>query len=58
MGLPRVYGAHSMHEDVFKMVPDRSPGVPVDFEQIDFVGLLFCIVWCVVGYILVCLDLI
>ena len=38
MGLPGVYGAHITHEDVFKMVPDRSPGVPVDFEQIVFFG--------------------
>ena len=42
MGLPGVYRADIRAEDQFRTVPDRSPGVPIDFEQIDFSVPMFC----------------
>ena len=41
MGLLGVYRADIKAVDHAKLVPDRSPGVPVDFERFDSVGSSF-----------------
>ena len=40
-GYVGVYRADIKAVDHAKLVPDRSPGVPIDFEQIDFSGSIF-----------------